>query len=438
MKLLENKTENCQALLTIEMESAEVEQSLQKSYERLVKKTKIPGFRKGKAPRDVLERHVGKANLFEDALDYLLPKACADAIEEHKIKAIANPTIKVTKTEPVVFEAVVPLPPVVKLADYHRFKMKAEPVKLKKGDVDNVITKLRKQGATWEPIDRPVKLGDMVVIDVASTIDDKPFISEQGAQLPVVGGSSFPAPGFAEQIVGMKPDKPKEFRLSLPENYHDSEAAGKEAVFKVKVLEARKEKLAQLNDDFVKTVAPGIKTVKALKELITADLKQRAEEKARIDFEQRLVGTLVDKSTLEFPPVLVDVEVDRMISQQLERMRAGASSPEEYTELVKQTSREEMAKQYRPLAERRVKSSLVLDRVIEAEKIEAKDSDIDAEIERMVQNAGDNKEKQQKILNNPQNRESIGQMLTTREAIKRLVAAARGSAKKPRVKKEAK
>lgn len=438
MKLLENKTENCQALLTIEMESAEVEQSLQKSYERLVKKTKIPGFRKGKAPRDVLERHVGKANLFEDALDYLLPKACADAIEEHKIKAIANPTIKVTKTEPVVFEAVVPLPPVVKLADYHRFKMKAEPVKLKKGDVDNVITKLRKQGATWEPIDRPVKLGDMVVIDVASTIDDKPFISEQGAQLPVVGGSSFPAPGFAEQIVGMKPDKPKEFRLSLPENYHDSEAAGKEAVFKVKVLEARKEKLAQLNDDFVKTVAPGIKTVKALKELITADLKQRAEEKARIDFEQRLVGTLVDKSTLEFPPVLVDVEVDRMISQQLERMRAGASSPEEYTELVKQTSREEMAKQYRPLAERRVKSSLVLDRVIEAEKIEAKDSDIDAEIERMVQNAGDNKEKQQKILNNPQNRESIGQMLTTREAIKRLADVARGSAKKPRVKKEAK
>lgn len=438
MKLLENKTENCQALLTIEMEPAEVEQSLQKSYERLVKKTKIPGFREGKAPRDVLERHVGKANLFEDALDYLLPKACADAIEENKIKAIANPTIKVTKTEPVVFEAVVPLPPVVKLADYHRFKMKPEPVKLKKGDVDNVITKLRKQGATWEPIDRPVKLGDMVVIDVVSTIDDKPFISEEGAQFPVVGGSSFPAPGFAEQIEGMKPDKPKEFRLSLPENYHDSEVAGKEAVFKVKVLEARKEKLAQLNDDFVKTVAPGIKTVKALKELITTDLKQRAEEKARIDFEQRLVGTLVDKSTLEFPPVLVDVEVNQMINQQLERMRAGVSSPEEYTELVKQTSREEMAKQYRPLAERRVKSSLVLDKVVEAEKIETKDSDIDAEIERMVQNAGDKKEKQQKILNNPQNRESIRQMLTTREAVKRLVDVARGPVKKPRVKKEAK
>lgn len=438
MKLLEKKTENCQALLTIEMESAEVEQSLEKSYGRLVKKTEIPGFRKGKAPREVLERHVGKASLLEDALDYLLPRACADAIEEHKIKAIANPTIKVTKTEPVVFEAVVPLPPVVKLADYHRFKIKSEPAKFKKVDVDSVINKLRQQGATWEPVDRPVKLGDIVVIDVSGSVEDKPFLAEQGAHFRVVGGSSFPAPGFSEQIVGMKPDETKELRLSLPENYPDSGLVGKEAVFKVKVLEAREEKLAQLNDDFAKTVAPGIKTVKALKKLITTDLKQGAEEKSRIDFEQRVISTLVDKSTLEFPPVLVDVEVDRMIGQQLERMRAGASSPEEYSELVKQTSRREMAKQYRPSAERRVKSSLVLDRVVEAEKIEAKDSDIDAEIERMTQNAGDKKEEQQKILNNPQNRESIGQMLTTREAIKRLVDVARGSAKKPRVKKEAK
>ena len=438
MKLLDRKTENCQALLTIEMEPAEVEQSLEKSYGRLVKKTEIPGFRKGKAPREVLERHVGRASLLEDALDYLLPRACADAIEEHKIKAIANPTIKVTKTEPVVFEAVVPLPPVVKLADYHRFKMKPEPAKFKKVDVDNVISKLRQQGATWEPVDRPVKLDDIVVIDVTGSVEDKPFLTEQGAHFRVAGGSSFPAPGFSEQIVGMKPDEAKELRLSLPENYPDSGLVGKEAVFKVKVLEAREEKLAQLNDDFARTVAPGIKTVKALKELITADLKQRAEEKSRIDFEQRVINTLVEKSTLEFPPILVDVEVDRMIGQQLERMRAGASSPEEYSELVKQTSRKELAKQYRPLAERRVKSSLVLEEVVKAEKIEAKNSDIDAEIERMTQNAGEKKEEQQKILNNPQNRESIGQMLTTREAAKRLVVTARGSVKKPRVKKEAK
>jgi trigger factor len=404
MKLLEKKTENCQALLTIEMESAEVEQSLEKSYGRLVKKTEIPGFRKGKAPREVLERHVGKASLLEDALDYLLPRACADAIEEHKIKAIANPTIKVTKTEPVVFEAVVPLPPVVKLADYHRFKMKPEPAKFKKGDVDNVISKLRQQGATWEPVDRPVKMGDIVVIDVTGSVEDKPFLAEQGAHLRVVGGSSLPAPGFSEQIVGMKTDEAKEFRLSLPENYPDSGLVGKEAVFKVKVLEVREEKLAQLNDDFAKTVAPGIKTVKALRRLI----------------------------------VLVDVEVDRMLGQHLERLRAGASSPEEYTELVKKTSREELAKQYRPLAERRVKSSLVLDEVVKAEKIEVKNSDIDAEIARITQNAGDKKEEQQKILNNPQNRESIGRMLTTREAVKRLVTTARGSVKKPRVKKEAK
>ncbi|MEE8194664.1 MAG: trigger factor [Dehalococcoidales bacterium] len=439
MKVLSNKIENRQALLTIELEPAEVEQSLEKSYQRLVKKTDIPGFRQGKAPRAVLERHIGKENLLEDALDYLLPRVCADAIEQQKLKVIARPDIKVTQTAPVVFEATVPLTPTVKLADYYRIKMKPKPAKLKKEDVSTVLGQLRRRSATWEPVKRAVKAKDLVIFDVESSVEDKPFIGEKGAQYRVIGGSSLPAPGFAEQLLGMKSDQEKEFKLKLPENYSDSTFAGKEVSFKVKVLEIKEERLPPLDDDFARRVGPGIETMDSLREQISADLKKRAEEKARVDFEERVVDALVDKSELEYPRVLVDMELDQMVNQYRERLGATARSPEEYMERLKGAPQEELLREkYRPVAIQRVTGSLVLDKVTEAEKIEVGDPEIDAEIERMTQNAGDRRDEQKKLLNSPETRGSIRDVLITQKTIQRLVDIAKGSGKKNKSQKEAK
>lgn len=438
MKVLSNKIENRQALLTIELEAAEVEQSLQKSYQRLVKKTDIPGFRQGKAPRAVLERHIGKENLLEDALDYLLPRVCADVIEQQKLKIIARPDIKVTKTAPVVFEATVPLTPTVKLADYYRIKMKPKPVKLKKEDVSTVIGQLRRQSATWEPVERAVENKDLVILDVESSVEDKPFIGEKGAQYQVLSDSSFPAPGFTEQLLGMKSDQEKEFKLKLTESYPESGMAGKEASFKVKVLEVKEERLPPLDDSFAKRVGPGLETMDSLREQISADLKKRAEEKAGVDFEERVVEALVDQSELEYPPVLVGMELDQIVNQHRERLGATARSPEEYMERLKVAPQEELRERYRPIAIQRVTGSLVLDKVTEAEKIEVGDPEIDAEIERMTQNAGNRKDEQKKILNSPETRGSIKDLLVTRKTIQRLVDIAKGSGKKKKSKKEAK
>ncbi len=439
MKVLSKKIESRQAFLTIELDPAEVEASLDKSYARLVKKTSVPGFRKGKAPRAVLEQHMGKENLLEDALNDLLPKACADAIQEEKIEAFAQPVINVTQTDPVVFKAKVPLPPEVELGDYHRIRIKPERVKLSNNEVDAVIEQLRHQHATFEPVERPVMAKDLVGLDISSSIGDKPFIDKKGAPYQVLPDSSFPALGFAEQLLGMKRDEEKEFKLKLPEDYPDSEQAGKEVLFRVKVVEVKKERLPELNDDFAKGVAPGVETLDSLREQIAADLKKRTEEKARLEYEERVIDAVAKESRVEYPPILVDMEVDRMINQELRRWQMAARSREEYLERLNRTPVEELRRELHPYATQRVTKSLVLGEVVKAEKIEVNDAEIDAEIERMTENAGQKKEEQQKFLNSPQPREQVRQLLTTQKTIQRLVEIARGSRKKiKKGKKEAK
>ena len=265
MKVNREKVEDSQAFLTIEMESAEVEKSLEGAYRRLVKKTDIPGFRKGKAPRAVLERFLSKDSLFEDALNELVPKAYKQAIQEQKLEAIARPQIEVVKTDPVIFKAIVPLRPVVKLGDYHNIKVKPEPAKVTEDEVSEVIDRLRHQHAVWEPVERPVGFNDLVTLDIESNVEGKPFVSQKAAQYQVIQNHSFPVSGFAEQLVGVARDAEKKFQLQFPSDYARSEFAGKEASFEVKVIEVKQEKLPELNNKFAKQVAPDIKTLASLR-----------------------------------------------------------------------------------------------------------------------------------------------------------------------------
>ena len=439
MKILSKKVENRQVLLTVEMEPAEVKEALDNSYARLVKKTSVPGFRKGKAPRAVLEQHIGKENLLEDALDYLLPKACADAIQEENIEAFTRPVIKLKQKKPIVFEAQVPLPPEVKLGDYRNIRIKPKQVKLSNNEVDAVIEELRHRHATFEPVERPVMVKDVVGFDISSSIGGKPFINEDGAQYQVLPDSPLPVPGFAEQLLGMKRDEKKEFKLKIPEDYPADLVAGKEALFKVKVMEIKEERLPEINDDLAKGAAPDIGTLDSLRGQITADLKKSTEDEARLEYEERVIDAVVYQSEVDFPPILVDMEVDRMISQELRHWQTAARSREEYLERLKKTTEAELQEKFRPYATQRVTKSLVLGEVVKAEKIEVGEADLVAEIGQMTENAGPKKEEQQKFLNSPQPREQVRQLLKTQKAIQRLVEIAKDSKKKiKKGKKEAK
>lgn len=426
MKITNEKTEDSQAFLTIEMEPDEVEESLEKSYYRLVKKTKIPGFRKGTAPRAILESYIGKESLLEDALNSMLPGAYEKAIKEQNIEAFAQPRIEVAQTDPVIFKVAVPLTPTIKLGDYHHIQVAPEPVELTEDDINATIEQLRHQRATWEPAERPVDFNDMVVLDVDSNIEDKPWVNQKRAQYQVLHDLPLPAPGFAEQLVGMKKDEEKEFKLQFPADYPGSELAGKEPSFKVKIIEIKQEKLPELNNKFAKEISPDFKSLKSLRKKVSTDLKLRAEENARIDFEERIIEAIVDITELEFPPILVEREIDRLIDQQLRRWQRGGKGLEDYLDSINKTE-EELRQELHPLATKRISRSLTLEKIAEEEKFKVSDTEISAEIENIIKSSTENKDELSKFLTTSPARKSVEQVLITRKTIQRLVKIAKGS-----------
>jgi trigger factor len=419
VKIRKEKEENRQVSLRVEMEPAEVEKYLEESYHHLVKKAKIPGFRKGKASREVLERHIGREGLFEEALNRLLPQAYEQAIREQGIEAFARPSIEIEQTDPVVFTATVPLRPTVKLGDYHQIRLTAEPVEITEDNVSAVIEQLRRQHATWEPVEREVSFDDLVALDIESHIEGKPFINQPGVQYEVIHDHPFPVPGFAEQLVGMKGGGEKEFKLKLPEDYPRAELAGKEAHFKIRVSEVRQPRLPPLEDEFATLVNPELKTMDLLREKVSANMRLRAEEKAREEFEERVIDGVASQSQVEFPPVLVDAEIARLLDQQARWLQASGGR-------INKTG-EELEEEMRPLATKRVTRSLVLERVAEEEKIKVSDAEINAELEKIARGVSGNKDEVQKWLSSSQAHSSVEQLLVRRKTIQRLVEIAGGS-----------
>ncbi len=423
MKVTRDKTENSQVFLTIELEPQEVEEAMAESYKRLSKRANIPGFRKGKAPPAILERYLGRDSVLEDALNHQLPKVYEKAIEEQQIEAIAQPEIELIQTEPVIFKAKVPLVPVVQLGNYQSVKMKPEPVKVTDVNVKEAIEQLRHQNATWESVDRAVEFGDLAIFNIESQVDGATFFNREGVQYLVLQDSVSPAPGFAKELTGMKKGEEKNFNIKLPEDYPRNEFAGKEAHFTVKMLEVKQEILPELNDEFAAQLGPEIKNMAALKEEVSSNLKLRAEAKARADFEEKVVDAVVSSSQVEFPPVLMETEIHRMLNEQARQFERQGVNLEEYLKSINKTEAE-LHEELHPVATKRVTQSLVLGKVAEAEEVEVSEKEIDEEIETMLKNATDKKDELQRALNAPPSRGSIRQILLTRKTVDRLVEIA--------------
>jgi trigger factor len=440
MNVTSSKTEKRTAYLTVEMEPAEVEEYLESAYKRMVDKVDIPGFRKGNAPREVLEKHVGRDKLFEEANKELIPRTCNRAIKEQGLKPLTQPMVKVTQEEPLVFEMVVPLVPIVEIGDYHSIRMQPEPVKITDKDLNDVFEQIRHQYATHEPVDRPVKTGDIITINIEGTVLESPIIKNNGVQLKIVPEFPPEIPGLSDHFIGMKKNEEKEFKHKLPENYPNKLLADKEALFKAKVLEVKEEKLPELDDNLAKMIAPDITTLDALRERIAKDMKMDYEQKANIKFEEKLVATLIEKSNLEIPPLMIESEARYLIEQGLQELQSSCKTKEEYEEKLKQIPMEQVKERYQAIAERRVQWNLALSEVARAENIEASGDEIAAEIENMIQSVtGKEKDMQRQYLNEPQNRDNVIGIVSARKTIQLLTEIATSPDKKGKKKrKEAK
>jgi len=427
LKVTKEKVENCQAFLTIEMEPADMEDGMKHAYQHLVQKASIPGFRKGKAPRAVVERTLGKARMLEEAIDHLVPEAYQNALKEQEIVPYAQPEVEITQAEPLIFKAVVPLTPTVTLGEYQSIRMSPETVDIKEENINSVLEELRHQHATWEPVDRPVVYNDMAVIDINANAEDKPFAQKVGSQYQVLKDAITPAPGFAEQIVGLKKDETKEFDLTFPADYPSSQLAGKLAHFKVKLHEVKEEKLPELNDDLAIQVSPEFKTVQVLREEVVKSLKLRADENSRMTLEEKVINTAVEQAKIEYPPVIIDLEINRIINDQARQLQLSGRGMDEYLRSINKTA-EQLQEELRPIAKKNVAASLVLSKIAETEKIEVTEDEISNGIGNMVRSIGEDKKADMlKLLDTPQNRQSITQSLKTRKTIERLTNIAKNT-----------
>ena len=373
MKVTKDKVENSQAYLTIEMEPADMEEGMKEAYHHIVQTANIPGFRKGKAPRDVVERTVGKGRMLEEAIDHMIPGAYEKACKEQDILPYAQPEVKITKADPLIFEVVVPLYPTVTLGDYTSIRAMPEVSEIKPENIDAVMEELRHQHATWEPVDRPVEFNDLAVIDINAddTAEDKPLVKKAASQYQVLKDSISPAPGFAAELVGMKKEEKKEFDLTFPGDYPSKQLAGKKAHFKVTLHEIKEEKLPELNDDFAKQLSTEFKTLQDLRSEAEKSLKLRAEEQARMNHEEKVITTAVEQSKIEYPPVVIDIEIERIVKEQDRQMQMSGQTIDDYLKSINKTA-QQLVDDLKPIAIKNIAASLVLSKIAETEKIDTK------------------------------------------------------------------
>ncbi len=419
MKISAEDLQNCQIALSIEAEASEMDKSLYDAYRHLVKEVSVPGFRKGKTPRAILEQHVGKRHLLEEALEHLIPQLYEQAVESQKLEPIARPQIEITRTEPLVFKAIVSLKPEIKLGDYHSLKLEQPPpVEITEGEVDAALTELRRRQAAWVPVDRPAELGDLVAMNIQADVDGKPWLDHKDILYEMDKDSRSPVPGFASSLQGIEKNREKTFTLGIPDDYPVTGIRGKKGDFRVTVTEIKERELPELNDALAKCA--GCDTLEDMKRKIADELKAKAQARTRLELRQKALDALMEISEVNYPPVLEDEEISELLRSEAQRLGF-----RELTDYLKKANRkeEEIREELRPVAKKRLAQSLVLGKLAQEEKIEISSSEVDNKVEEIVIDAQE-KDKARQFFSLPQIRQSIEQSLRTQKTLDRLLEIA--------------
>ncbi len=424
MKVSAQKLPESQVLLEIEVDPDQMEKSMDKAYRKLVQSVNVPGFRKGKTPRNMLERHIGRGRLLEEAIDIVIPEAYNKALEDQDIDAIDQPKIEMVTVEPLAFKATVPIRPDIDLGDYHSVRVPREPLEVDEADVDASLEELRRRYALQEPVDRPVQMGDIIRGDVRIEVDGREVYKDDDAEMHLREGRVVLLPGFAEGVAGAHKGLPKEIEVTLPDDA-DSSMAGKTAIVHITIKEVKEERLPDPDDEFAKGVGEGFPSVGELKERLRGDIRERLEGQAEETYRDAALAALVEQAgKIEFPPILVEREIDRFLNDQA---RNTGMELDRYLELIKKTT-EEVREELRPSATERVKRSLVMGQLADTEKIETTDADVEAEVQKLIAQAAAGSDEQveryRKIFQSPEARASLGRSLVSRGTMERLVEIA--------------
>ncbi len=410
MSLQVEKSEHNMAKLTIEVPAEDVEKALQAAYLKERSRISLPGFRKGKVPRQMIEKMYGPEVFYDEAANHMISEAYGKAYEECGLEIVSRPKVEITQLEkgkPFIFTAEVAVKPEVTLGEYKGLKVDKVSTEVTRKEVDEEIDRERERNArTIEVTDRAVQDGDQVILDFEGFTDGVAFEGGKGENYPLTIGSGAFIPGFEEQLIGAEIGKEVEINVTFPEDYQAEELAGKAAVFKCTVHEIKAKELPELDDEFVSDVSEESETVDAYKAEVEARIKERREREGRQKKEDQAVEQAVANAQMDIPEPMIDLQTKQMADDFARRIMQQGMSLEQYFQFTG-LSEEKMMEEFRPQAEKRIRTRLVLEAVVAAENIEVSDERLDEELKKMADSyqmevdrlkefMGDNEKKQMK------------------------------------------
>ena len=387
MSLQVEKLEKNMAKLTIEASAEDFEKAIQKVYLKARGRINIPGFRKGKAPRKLIEKMYGTGVFYEDAANDLIPTAYAEALKDCDLEIVSRPEINVTQIEsgnPFIFTAEVAVKPEVTLGEYKGVEVEKSDVEVTDEDINKEVDKERENNSrTIDVDDRAVESGDIIKLDFDGSVDGVPFAGGKAENYTLTIGSGSFIPGFEDQLIGTKIGEDKDVTVTFPEDYHEKSLAGKEAVFKCKVNAITAKELPDADDEFASEVSE-FETLAEYKEDIKKKLTEKKEKEARAKKEAQAVEKAVENATMEIPDAMIDTQVQSMMEDFARRMQSQGLSLEQYFQFTGMDAKK-MHDQMKPEALKRIQNSLVLEAVAKAENIEISDEKVDEEIAKMAE-----------------------------------------------------
>ena len=426
MKITQDDVVDRQTVLHIELEDDDMDPYMDRAYQRVVQRVNIPGFRKGKAPRRIIEQYFGRESMLNEVLDSMLPELTNQAINEKDLDAVGLPSIEMEELDPFQFSAIVPLRPEVDLGGYSEIRIEKEQPKIEDDAVDSRIEQLRLSVATWEPTERPIEMGDMITAQIKGTVGEKTIFDESDAVYLVNEEIGRPFPGFSEKLVGMEPDKPSEFDLSIPEDFTDPDLANQDASFDVTIKDIKTRVLPEIDDEFAKSIGEGYETLGDLKEEVQKSIQTEAEEEITRTHRESIIEALMETATVEMSALLLQHEAEHMVEEQ-ERMVSQANmNMDDYLVSLGKT-REEFVEESKAEASDRLKRSFVLAKLAEEQGIEVSEEDIDARISEMFSNA---EQEVPESSQNAQMRDYLSRSLLMEETMKMLEGIAAGESER--------
>lgn len=387
MSLQVEKLEKNMAKLTIEASAEELGKAIESAYQKQKNKISIPGFRKGKVPRKMIEQMYGKGVFYEDAANELIPDAYAKALEECEEEIVSRPSIEVTQIEegkPFIFTATVALKPEVSLGKYKNVQIEKISTEVTDEEVDAEINKERESNAREINVeDRQVKDGDMTILDFEGFVDGVAFAGGKGENYPLTIGSGAFIPGFEEQLVGAELNKELEVNVTFPEDYKAEELKGKAAVFKCTVKEIKEKELPELDDEFASEVSE-FETLAEYKDDVRKKLTEKKETEARDKKEEAVIDAIIADAKMEIPDPMLETQQRQMVEDFAQRLSMQGLTLEQYYQFTG-LDNDKMLEQVKPTALKRIQSRLVLEAVAKAENMTTDDADYDKEVKRLAE-----------------------------------------------------